>query len=70
MPIKSSRKVAFSSGWVTWAFLKRSAAGRTNRSNLGGFLVNDSPTKVTLFTCRFHCFFWRLPDFITLKTCG
>ena len=31
-------------------FLKRSAAGRMKRSYLGGLRVNDSPTKVTLFT--------------------
>jgi len=40
-PMRSSWKVALSSGWVTCAFLKRSAAGRINRSYLGGLRVND-----------------------------
>ena len=46
-PMRSSWKVALSSGCVTCAFLKRSAAGRTKRSNFGGLRVKDSPTKET-----------------------
>lgn len=41
--------------------------GRINLSNLTGFLVNPSPTKVTLFTIRFQLFDLCLPVLITLN---
>lgn len=41
--------------------------GLMNRSYFGGFLVKPGPTKVALVTIRFHCFFCRLPDRITLN---
>lgn len=53
--IMSRLKVHFSSGWVTWALVKRRPVGRTNRSYFGGFLVNPAPTKVALVTILFHC---------------
>jgi hypothetical protein len=36
--------------------VKRNADGRMNRSYLGGFLVNPSPTNVALVTTRFQLF--------------
>lgn len=47
---------------MTCAFLKRNAIGRIKRSIFGIRRVNVSPTKVTLFTNRFHDFLPRLPD--------
>ncbi|GET93744.1 40S ribosomal protein S8, putative [Leishmania tarentolae] len=61
------QKVAFSSGWVTWAFLKRSAMGRMKRSIFGIRRVKVSPTNVTLFTKRFHDFLPRLPEVTALS---
>ncbi|GMT00964.1 hypothetical protein PENTCL1PPCAC_23138, partial [Pristionchus entomophagus] len=46
--------------------LKRSPMGRMNRSNLAGFLVNDSPTYVTLVTILFQPFLLVFP---VLTTC-
>jgi hypothetical protein len=37
-------------------FVKRNADGRINRSYLGGFRVNPSPTNVALVTTRFQLF--------------
>mmetsp|Transcript_1815 Transcript_1815/g.3305 ORF Transcript_1815/g.3305 Transcript_1815/m.3305 type:complete len:232 (-) Transcript_1815:192-887(-) len=67
-PMMSSWKVALSSGCVTCAFLKRRPIGLINRSYLGGFRVNPSPTKVTLVTIRFHSLAFRLPVRRTLNT--
>ena len=44
------------SGCVTCAYLDLSAMGRINRSNLGGFRVNPSPTNVCFVIIRFHAF--------------
>ena len=41
--------------------------GRMKRSYLGGLRVNPPPTKVTFVSMRFHCFFCRLPDRMTLN---
>ena len=38
-----------------------------NRSYLGGFLVNPSPTKVTLVIIRFHILLFLLPVRMTLN---
>lgn len=37
------------------------------RSYFGGLRVKPGPTKVGLVTMRFHCFFCRLPDRMTLN---
>lgn len=55
-PMISRLKVHLSSGWVTWALVKRNPEGRMKRSYLGGFLVKPGPTNVTLVTILFHCF--------------
>ena len=44
-----------------------SPLGRMKRSYLGGFRVKLGPTKVTLVTMRFHCFFRRFPLCSTLN---
>ncbi|KAH1022554.1 hypothetical protein HUJ04_011938 [Dendroctonus ponderosae] len=67
-PMMGKWKVAFSSGWVTCAFLKRKAMGLMNRSNFGGFLVKPSPTNVTLVTIRFQAFLLVFPDRTTRIT--
>ena len=67
-PTIGRQNVAFSSGWVTCAFLNRKAMGRTKRSYLGGFRVNPSPTKQTLVTILFQPFLLLFPVFITLNT--
>jgi len=54
-PMISRWNVVCNSGWVTCAFLNRRAAGRMNRSYLGGLRVKLSPTNVTLLINRFHC---------------
>jgi hypothetical protein len=46
-PMISRQNVACSSGWHTWAFFMRSAAGRMKRSYLGALRVKSCPTKVT-----------------------
>merc|ERR1712121_565467 len=62
------KKEAFSSGWVTFAFLNLKPIGLINLSNLAGFRVNPSPTNVAFVTMRFHAFLFGLPDLTTLKT--
>lgn len=47
--------------------LKRSPIGRMKRSNLAGFRVNDSPTKVTFVTILFQPFLRVLPVLTTLN---
>ena len=59
-PSIGRQKVAFSSGCVTWAFLKRKPIGLMNLSYLGGFWVKPSPTKQTLVTIFFYVFFLSL----------
>ena len=41
--------------------------GLMKRSYFGGFRVKPAPTKVGFVTMRFHCFFCRLPDRMTLN---
>ena len=67
-PMIGTQKVAFSSGWVTWAFFILRPIGRINLSNLGGFRVKLSSTNVTLVTILFQPFLRDLPDFNTLNT--
>ena len=55
-PIISRLNVHLSSGWVTWALVKRNPVGRMNRSYFGGFLVKPGPTNVAFVTILFHCF--------------
>lgn len=66
-PMIGKLNVAFSSGCVTCAVLKRKAIGRMNRSNFGGFRVNPSPTKQAFVTNRFQDFFFRFPVWMALK---
>lgn len=54
-PMISRLKVHLSSGWVTWALVKRKPEGRMNLSYLGGFLVKPGPTNVAFVTILFHC---------------
>lgn len=56
IPMISRQKVHLSSGWVTWALVKRSPDGRMKRSYFGGFLVKPGPTNVAFVTILFHCF--------------
>uniref|UniRef100_A0A183JMP5 Band 7 protein n=1 Tax=Schistosoma curassoni TaxID=6186 RepID=A0A183JMP5_9TREM len=65
-PIIGSWKVVLSSG-VTFAFFTRKPIGRIKRSNLGGFLVNVSPTKHILVTKRFHALRLDFPVRTTLN---
>merc|ERR1719447_889899 len=67
-PIIGRQNVALSSGCVTWAFFILRPIGLINLSNLGGFLVKLSPTKVTLVTILFHPFRRVFPDLSTLNT--
>ena len=67
-PSIGRQKVAFSPGYVTWAFLKRRPIGLMNLSYLGGFLVKPSPTKQTLVTVLFHALFFLFPVWITFNT--
>ena len=67
-PMMGRQKVALSSGCVTCALFILSPMGRMNRSNLGGFRVKLSPTKVILVTILFQPFLFVLPDFKTLNT--
>jgi hypothetical protein len=62
-----SWKVALRSGWVTLAFLYRSAIGLTNLSIFTGFRVKPSPTNVAFETIRFHDFDFDFPDLSTLN---
>ena len=64
-PSIGRQKVAFSSGCVTWAFLKRKPIGLMNLSYLGGFRVKPSPTKHTSVTFLFHAFLFLFPVRIT-----
>ena len=66
-PKISSWNVALSSGWVTCALVKRKPLGRMKRSYFGGFLVKPGPTKVAFVIMRFHDFFMRFPERITLN---
>ena len=67
-PSTGKQKVAFSSGCVTWAFLKRNPIGLINLSYLGGFQVKPSPTKQALVTILFQAFFFLFPVRITFNT--
>uniref|UniRef100_H2XW23 Uncharacterized protein n=1 Tax=Ciona intestinalis TaxID=7719 RepID=H2XW23_CIOIN len=67
-PITGRQNVAFNSGWVTWAFLNRSAIGRMNLSYFGGFRVKLSGTKQTLVHILFQAFFFLFPVVTTRKT--